>query len=137
MQRSRMEKVRNNFDRKISRNEVDIKEQINRCWLYLQVSRASDMSSADGRHLQETWINPNNEKESFSKTCWLIMPKQSERTWQIWKTALRRLTDGQERWQVQKEAARRVIEHRFLYSAQEEWLYERTAIEYRSRKVIE
>jgi hypothetical protein len=105
-------------------------EQINRCRLFLNVSRISDIASADGKNVQPEWKKPEGEKNSFSKTCWPKIRAPNESSWKTWDIALKKLTDGQDRlttplgrWIVDPKRFR---VHRFVYSPSEKRVFERT-----------
>jgi hypothetical protein len=70
--------------------KVTRKEQIliNRCRLCLQVECISDIASADGRFILETWFDNKTTKPSMSTKRWPIQGDTGSEAWAIWKSFL-------------------------------------------------
>jgi hypothetical protein len=61
---------------------------INRCRLALQVECVSDISTADGRHIDTAWLDPNTEKPSWSTKRWPRQGDPGPEAWSIWRKFL-------------------------------------------------
>jgi hypothetical protein len=82
------------------------KEQIliNRCRLFLQVERLSDISSADRTTILDDWKQANDHTSSRSAKSWTSQGNPGEEAWKIWRLFLDRafLTNGKLRQNLGK-----------------------------------
>jgi hypothetical protein len=82
------------------------KEQIliNRCRLFLQVERLSDISSADRTTILDDWKQANDHTSSRSAKSWPSQGNPGEEAWKIWRLFLDRafLTNGKLRQNLGK-----------------------------------
>jgi hypothetical protein len=71
--------------------EMTRKDQIliNRCWLFLQVKRISDITNAEGTHILEAWLHNGGEKPSQSTLSWPGQGDPGPEAWKIWKTFIK------------------------------------------------
>jgi hypothetical protein len=59
---------------------------INRCRLFLQVKRISDITNAEGKHILEAWLHNGRDKPSKSTLSWPGQGDPGTEAWKLWKT---------------------------------------------------
>jgi hypothetical protein len=106
------------------------KEQIliNRCRLFLQVERLSDISSADGTIILDEWKQANEYTSSRSTKSWPLQGNPGEEAWRIWRSFLERafLTNGKLRQNLgpwNKFNLERIFYARYQESTKTLWYY--------------
>ncbi|MGH7974595.1 MAG: hypothetical protein ACREBR_03650, partial [bacterium] len=66
-------------------------QMINQCRMFLQVVTVADIATGDGRTVGKTYIEGKRDEHRISNYSWPIQSNPSERSWQVWRKALRTL----------------------------------------------